>query len=294
MIKQFDSFYLRQFLDTLRQELNVSSLVMNDPVQFIHRFKDKKDIEIAGFFASHLAFGRVQMIIKNLQKLFNIMQWMPYEFIMNFNKKEECIFSDYVYRFIKGSDISRVIYCLKEIYAEHYGLEEFFLKGYSIMDSNLLMTIQKFVKNFYSLKALKDTMKKANTLADNSGFYFLLPPPGSKSAYKRLNLFLRWMVRREKGLDTGLWDKINASQLIIPLDTHIARISKNITLTKRKTPDIKMAVEITENLKLLDRDDPLKYDFLLCHLGISEGCRGEYASDVCPGCKIGEICMFIR
>lgn len=282
---------LRQFLDALRQRLDVQELVKNDPIQFVHKFQGRNDIEIAGFFASHLAFGRVKMIIKNLEKLFSLMQWKPYEFVMNFNRESGRFLSGFVHRFVKGNDIVKIVYSLKEIYSENGGLEEFFLRGYSKEDKDLQNAIYKFTENFYSLKSLKDMMQKAKSGSENSGIYFLLPPPGSKSAYKRLNLFLRWMVRQEDGLDTGLWKRIRPSQLIIPLDTHIARISKNLGLTQRKTPDIKMAIEITENLKMLDGEDPLKYDFVLCHAGISEGCTGKYNKKTCDVCKIREWCV---
>ncbi len=283
-----DLIKLKRALDALRQKMNIAEFVKNDPVQFLHRFRNKEDIEIAGFFASHLAFGRVNMIIKNLEKLFEIMKWCPYEFIKKFPDKGDH-FSHFVHRFVEGKDIVKLCYALKEIYEKKGGLEEFFIEGYSRNDSNLFMAIQEFVRNFYSLESTGKMDRD-----EYPGFYFLIPPPGSKSAYKRLNLFLRWMIRYEDGLDTGLWKGIKPSQLIIPLDTHIAKISKNIGLTGRKTPDIKMAIEITDNLKMLEREDPLKYDFVLCHLGISKGCRGKYESEICPECLLGEICIFVE
>jgi uncharacterized protein (TIGR02757 family) len=285
---------LRVYLDALRQKLNIPYLVKNDPVQFVHKFKKKNDIEIAGFFASHLAFGRVKMIIKNLEKLFSIMEWSPYDFVMDFKNTKSGPFSDFVHRFINGRDVETIVSCLKEVYRDHSGLEDFFLEGYSSSDKNLLSAINRFVDNFYSLQTLKNAEAKAMNRKNNAGIHFFIPPPGSKSAYKRLNLFLRWMVRYEKGLDTGLWKRIKPSQLIIPLDTHIARISENIGLTRKKTHDMKMAVEITENLKLLDSEDPLKYDFVLCHMGISERCRGRYEFESCGKCKLFKICMFIK
>lgn len=287
-----DHTTLRRFLDALRQKLDRTRLIRNDPVLFVHKFNDKKNKEIAGFLASHFAFGRVNMIIKNLEGLFNTMQWKPYDFVMEFNHNSAGLFSHYVYRFVRGNHIVSFIYSLKELYSEYGGLEDLFLRGYSEDDDNLLNAIYKFVEHFYSLKALKNILQKSNK--DNSGLYFLIPPPGSKSAYKRLNLFLRWMVRYEEGLDTGLWKRIKPSQLIIPLDTHIARISRNIGLTRRRTPDIKMAIEITENLKSLDRDDPLKYDFALCHIGISEGCRGKYNGNICTSCRLYDMCVLLK
>ncbi len=282
-----DFVKLKQFLDAMRQKMVVNEFIKNDPVQFVHRFKDKEDIEIAGFFSAHLAFGKVGIIIRNLEKLFGIMEWHPAIFIKKFSYKEERYFSPFVHRFIKGKDIIKFIYALKEIYLRKGGLEGFFMSGFLSSESSVLNAIQLFSNNFYSLSAINKINKN-----EYAGIYFLIPPPGSQSAYKRLNLFLRWMVRSENGLDTGLWRGIKPSQLIIPLDTHIARLSKNLGLTTRRTKDMKMAIEITENLKKLDPEDPLKYDFVLCHLGISEGCRGLYDKNLCAGCSVGELCQF--
>lgn len=282
-----DSIKLKRLLDAMRQKMNLNEFIRNDPVQFVHRFKDKEDIEIAGFFSAHLAFGRVGIIIKNLEKLFGIMEWHPTNFIKRFSDRGERHFSHFAHRFVRGKDIVKFIYALKEIYLKKGGLEEFFMSGFSSSDSNVLNAIQEFSHNFYSLGAIKKINKK-----EYPGIYFLIPPPGSHSAYKRLNLFLRWMVRSENGLDTGLWTRIKPSQLIIPLDTHIARLSKNLGLTTRKTQDMKMAIEITENLKKLDPEDPLKYDFVLCHMGISEGCTGVYNKKICPRCSVVDLCLF--
>ncbi len=279
---------LKRFLDSLRQKMSITEFVADDPVQFVHRFRNKEDIEIAGFFSAHLAFGRVGMIIKNLEKLFEIIKWSPAAFIKNFADRENH-FSHFAHRFVKGKDIVKLCHALKEIYQENGGLEEFFIKGYLQSDSNLLMAIQRFVRNFYSLKSINKIDKD-----EYPGFYFLIPPPGSKSAYKRLNLFLRWMVRYEDGLDTGIWKRIKPSQLIIPLDTHIVRLAENLGLKERRTPDIKMAIEITESLKKLDTNDPLKYDFVLCHMGISEGCKGVYDRNICSRCSVSDLCFFIK
>lgn len=282
----FNFIKLGRILDAMRQKMNINEFVSNDPVQFVHRFRRKEDIEIAGFFSAHLAFGRVRTIIKNLGKLFGIMRWEPYHFINKFSDKDEGYLSNFVHRFVKGKDMIKLCYAIREIYQKG-GLESFFMNGYSEKDVNLLNAIHRFVQDFYFLNTMNRIKKN-----EYSGLYFLVPPPGSKSAYKRLNLFLRWMIRSENGLDTGLWKDIKSSQLIIPLDTHIARLSGIFGLTNRRTPNINMAIEITQNLKKFDRDDPLKYDFVLCHMGISEGCRGVYDRKLCSKCRVIDLCPF--
>jgi len=279
---------LKLFLNALRQKMNFSELVRNDPVQFVHRFKAPRDEEIAAFFSALLAFGRVKMIIKNLQGLFRRMEWRPASFIHEFDPKKEKAFAGFVHRFVKGGDIAVISYALHDIYLFHGGLKKFFLDGCTNGAPDLSVAIGKFVENFYALNALSELEKSRRK---NSGIYFLMPPPGSKSAYKRLNLFLRWMVRKDGNVDTGLWKEIKPSQLIIPLDTHIARLSRNLGLTSRRTPDMKMAIEITGNLKKLAPEDPLKYDFPLCHLGISTGCTGKYNKKTCAECVIRDFCV---
>jgi len=283
MIQETKLLRIKSFLNAMRQSVNALKFINNDPVQFIHKFTRKEDVEIAGFFASLLAFGRVRMIINNTTKLLNIMKWEPYNFITEY-RNGTGIFNGFVHRFVKGSAISVVASALREIYHDHGGLEQFFLKGYSEDDRDLSSAILTFSRNFYSLRSFRNINEKTKKM-----LYFLMPCPPTNSAYKRFNLFLRWMVRRDS-IDKGLWKGVKPSQLIIPLDTHIARISKNIGLTVRRTPDMKMAIEITNNLKKISPDDPLKYDFVLCHMGISEGCSGEYNQKVCKECSINKLC----
>ncbi len=260
----------------------------SDPLQFVHRFKRKEDRETVGLMASSLAYGRVEGIKKSIEKALAVMGDSPHLFVKKFSSRQARLFSGFVHRFNDGKDISCLIYFMRQMIEKNGSIEEFFLKGYSPDDKNIKNALISFSQRALEL----DTGGiYGNGLPLNAGVKFFFPTPSNGSPCKRLNLYLRWMVRRGDKLDMGLWKEINPSKLIIPLDTHIARISKNIGLTKRSTPDWKMAEEITETLKELDPVDPVKYDFALCRLGILDKCPRRADSQKCADCMLKKICV---
>lgn len=231
-----------------------------DPVEFLHHYNNYFDIEISGLISSVFAYGNVKQINKTLTHLHSIMNHKPYEFVMNFNYRTDKIFFDkIVHRFYKPDDIAKLFFALNKIYVSYNSLKYFFLLYYFDEDKNLKNAISFFSRNILAI------IESAGI--KNTSIKFMFPDPQKGSACKRMNLFLRWMVRKDE-IDFGLWYEIPASKLVIPVDTHVAKICKNLGLTKRKNISWNMAEEITENLKKYDSSDPVKYDFAICHIGM--------------------------
>ena len=190
----------------------------------------------------------------------------------------------------KNEDILCLIYLVSAVLKEHGSLQRLFMSFYNPMDDDIGPALSGFVD--YILKI--DTSAVYGKDIRPFGLLQFLPSPVKGSTCKRFNMFLRWMVRSGDGVDFGIWNHVPPSQLIIPIDTHIARISRNISLTNRKSADWKMAKEITENLKIFAPDDPVKYDFALCHMGISGDCPTVASIDKCGKCNLSEICIALE
>lgn len=266
-----DIRFLRPVLERLYKTYDFKGRVDSDPIRFPRFFDDPRDSELAGFISSAFAYGSVKAFLPFLDRLIGKMGASPYEYLAN--AKPKALIKDFEglsYRFQAGRDIAAFVYIIGEAIRRHGSIYNLFMKYYGPDALNTGSAISGIVKAMlntnYSSIYLRDVKPKAVT--------FLLPSPDTGSACKRLNLFLRWMVR-DKDIDLGIWKGIPKNKLVIPLDTHIKRVSVCLGLTKRKTADWKMALEITENLKLLDPVDPLKYDFALCHRGISGVCRAQ-------------------
>jgi uncharacterized protein (TIGR02757 family) len=261
-----------------------------DPLEFVHQFEKPEDQELVGLVASSLAYGQVERILISLRTVLELMGNQPYRFIVNFNpKKDAKIFDGFVHRFNSGNDIACLIYFAQQMIKKNGSVGRFFLNGYLPEDKNIKNSLESFSKRALLLDSSPIYGKEK--LPHHAGVRFFFPSPNDGSPCKRLNLYLRWMVRRDDKLDFGLWEDIPPDKLIIPLDTHIARISHNIGLTKRKNADWKMAEEITDNLKKLDPSDPVKYDFALCRLGILEHCPKKKDYDKCERCLVKKVCI---
>ena len=234
-------------LDSLVLKYETKEFIKSDPIQFPHRFKNKIDIEISAFIASLFAFGKREIFIKKLDFLFNLTQ-TPSELIADFKKYN---LDDFIYRFIKSEDLIELLRLLNKLYiVDKSSLEELF---------NSKDRFNKVTNYFYS-----------NSICpNNTGFCFMFAKPENNSALKRLNMFLRWMVRSGE-VDFGIWKTIKKSELLIPLDTHVARISREFKLLTRKQNDFKSTLELTQKLKEFDENDPVKYDFALFGLGIEQ------------------------
>jgi uncharacterized protein (TIGR02757 family) len=235
------------------------SKISPDPLEFPRRFNSIYDIEASAFISSVFAYGNVVQIMNTLEKIHKIMKNKPYEFIMNYDyKKNKHVFNLIKHRFYTPDDIARFFCTLNNIYKNYGSLKYFFLLYYFDKDENLKSSISFFSNNMLNICGKRE---------NSHGLKFMFPDPYKGSACKRMNLFLRWMVRKDE-LDFGLWSEIPPSKLVIPVDTHVAKICKELKLTRSKTVSWKMAEEITGKLAEFDKYDPVKYDFAICHIGM--------------------------
>ena len=241
-------------LDNLVTKYETPDFIKDDPIIFSHKFSSKKDIEIAGFIASLVAYGQRPVFIKKLNTLLlDIAKAEPHNFILNF---DPVILGDFNYRFGKPEDFAQIFTNMRELYTKDGGLEELFKFGYEKgKPERLFQTVTDY---FYS---------RADENA-GQGFYFMIPNPAKGGAMKRMSMFLRWMVRKGP-VDFGIWDFMPPSELLIPLDVHVARISREMGLLTRKQNDFKAVIELTNNLKKFDPQDPVKYDFAMFGFGVN-------------------------
>lgn len=256
-----DTFYreLKRKLEYHYKRFDRESIAP-DPVEFPLRITSPPDREIASFISAVMAYGNVRQINTSLKNIFTFLGNHPYDAILNFSGVSENHPLSVKHRFYSSNDIGTLFYVLNHILLKYGSLKIFFLKNYDESDENVGGMIEKTGLEFYSIL---DQLKIPLT----HGLKFMFPRPSGGSACKRINLFLRWMVRKDQ-IDFGLWNEIPASKLIIPVDIHIARISRDLGLTNQKSVSWRMAEEITENLKKFDQYDPVKYDFALCHIGM--------------------------
>ncbi len=257
-MKKSDS-NIKDLLDEKFHLFNNHSFIGTDPIQIPHAFSKKEDIEIAAFLAATIAWGQRKTIINNSQKLMLWMDNAPHDFILNHTAKELVPFKKFVHRTFNGTDCVFFIKSLQNIYLKHGGLEGAFAKGIKTQDESIKNAIVEFRKLFLEIKHEARSDKHISN-------------PDAKSSAKRLCMYLRWMVRNDKkGVDFGIWNKINASQLCLPLDVHTGNVSRKLCLLKREQNDWQAVEEITSVLREFDKTDPVKYDFALFGLGAFEG-----------------------
>ncbi len=289
IIPQSQEKRLKECLEGLYEKFEESYLY-SDPLGFVHNFEDIKDIEVAGFIAAGFAFGSVGQILKTLNKIDAIVNHKFYEFTVNFNAADSfTLLKGFYYRFIKENDIAAFFLILSEMLRKYGSVENFFLEGYNPSDLNLKNAITSFSKRALELVDFSPVYNSVAPPKDSMVRFFFTSPVDN-SPCKRINLYLRWMIRNSDNLDFGIWREVQPYQLIMPVDTHIGRISRYIGLTGYKNPSFKMAEEITENLKKLDWFDPIKYDFAITRLGILDLCPKAKNEENCEKCSIFNIC----
>ena len=271
---------LKSILEKFYLEYDFRERLLHDPVEFPHRYKNPRDIEVSAFIASSLAYGKVELFKPVVEKILSVMGTSPYEFLLEFRPaRQRRYFEGLKYRFNENEDLIALIFILHKLLSRHTSLEMVFMQFYR-PDS---LTIREGLSGFVAALLEIDTSPVYGKDVRPAGLRQLFSSPENGSACKRANLFLRWMVR-DRDIDFGIWKAVPKNRLIIPLDTHIARISRCLGFTERKSQDWKMAVEVTEALKRIDPEDPLKYDFALCHHGISGICRGMRENTACKEC----------
>jgi uncharacterized protein (TIGR02757 family) len=250
---------LKKYLGQKVDLYNQPSFIKDDPISIPHLFTKKQDIEIAGFFAAIFSWGNRTTIINKSKELMQLMDNAPYEFCLNGDLGRLKKLLAFKHRTFNATDLLYFIEFLNFHYSRNESLESAFTKGMNKKDETVENGLKEFYNYFFSLPDIPDRTRKH------------IASPEKNSSCKRLNMFLRWMVRRDdKGVDFGIWKNISPSQLICPVDVHVARVAKELNLIQRQPVDWQMALELTAYLRTLDKADPVKYDFALFGTGVME------------------------
>ncbi len=250
---------VKELLDEKYFQFNNTSFIETDPISIPHQFSKKEDVEIAAFLVATIAWGQRISIINNGNKLMRLMNHEPHEFIMNFSKRDAVRFEGFVHRTFNSTDCVFFLNSLKNIYTKHKGLECAFSGKLSEDEKDVKNAITNFRELFLSIPHQSRSDKHISN-------------PSAKSSAKRLCMYLRWMVRKDKhGVDFGIWKSITPSQLCLPLDVHTGNVSRKLGLLTRTQNDWQAVEEITSVLREFDKKDPIKYDFSLFGLGAFEG-----------------------
>lgn len=250
---------LKEFLNEKVDAYDQPFFIDADPISIPHRFSKKQDIEIAGFFAAIFAWGNRTTIINKSVELLQLMDNAPHDFILHHSEKDLKALQNFRHRTFNATDLLYFVSFFQLHYAQHPSLETAFTKNLKPGDVNTESALNGFYQYFFSLEDVPTRSMKH------------IACPAKKSTCKRINMFLRWMVRRDKnGVDFGIWKTISPAKLVVPLDVHVARVARHFNLLERKATDWEAAVELTNRLKEFDPADPVKYDFALFGLGVLE------------------------
>jgi uncharacterized protein (TIGR02757 family) len=281
----FLKLHLDNFLNNFPKEKHLSS----DPVQFVHRFDDPRDREIVGLIAAAFAYGNVKSVLRTVDTALGYLGPSPSRTLASFDPRKDLRrLRGFYHRFNTSRDLAVLFWMIRRAIEEHGSLESTFTAALSSRDADITDALQNFCATLLGFG--HERFYPRGELKRRIGVRFFFPLPSEGSACKRLNLYLRWMVRPEDGIDCRVWTGVAPRQLLIPLDTHIARISTYIGLTAMRSPGWAMALDITRSLRRLDADDPLRYDFALCHLGIAGDCPRKRNLEKCVRCPILPIC----
>jgi uncharacterized protein (TIGR02757 family) len=248
---------LHQWLEAKVKEYNHPSFIEADPISVPHRYSRLQDIEIAGFFAAIMSWGQRKTIVSKATELMLLMDDAPYDFMMNHTEKDRKRFSTFRHRTFQPDDVLYLVDVLQRYYKSHQSLEEAFVSEHNDTYEDTYQALAGFHELMFDQPWVLERTRKH------------IATPVRKSSCKRLNMFLRWMVRKDDhGVDFGLWNKISPSQLIIPLDLHVGNVARHLKLLERPVNDWQAAKELTEKLKVFDATDPVKYDFALFGAGV--------------------------
>jgi uncharacterized protein (TIGR02757 family) len=274
---------LKRRLDEQYDAFNAAHSV-SDPIWLVRRYERSDDREIVGFCAAALAFGRVQSVLNSIEGLLAVMGTSPAEFVRRFDPaRDRRVFDHLVHRWTRGADLAALVWLLKQMLDRHGSIEGFFAAG-TDADAG---TVEGALDRFSGRACELDRRAVYGRTRPRPGVDYFFARPSSGGACKRLNLFLRWMVRHDR-VDLGIWRAVRPAQLIIPLDTHVIRVGRCLGLTRYSSPGWRMAADITRALRDIDVDDPVRYDFALCHIGMMNACAyGRRQGDThCPlrGC----------
>jgi uncharacterized protein (TIGR02757 family) len=278
---------LKPVLDRLYTDFNHADSA-TDPIQIVKRFSRDDDREIVGFIAAALAFGRVSSVLQSIERVLAVMGSEPAAYVRRFEaRRDGPAFAGIVHRWTREADIVAMLWLLRQMIDRSGSVEGFFLEGYDAGADDIADALDSF-----STRAMTLDLKSAYGRVPNPstgsgrgrlGVCYFFPRPSAGSACKRLNLFLRWMVRCD-ALDLGVWKRVSSAKLIVPLDTHVIRVGRCLGLTTYTSPGWRMARDITASLRKIDPIDPVKYDFSICHLGMMNACgfSRPQADSQCP------------
>jgi uncharacterized protein (TIGR02757 family) len=269
---------LRQRLDALVATFDVST-IEPDPLQLVLRYADPRDQEVAGLLAGAFAYGRADIVVRNVGGVLDRMVPSPYEYLVNFDGAEgHRRFAGFAHRFHKTPELIDLLTCIATAIRDHGTLGELFRVCYRDADDDIAPPLTRFVDALIGNRRTK-------------ALDYLLTSPANHSACKRMNLFLRWMVRRTPP-DLGIWDFVDPAKLVMPVDTHIHRIATFLGLNNRKSADWKAARALTDRLAKFDATDPVRYDFAICRLGILDLCSRKRRKENCDVCLLRDVCRF--
>ena len=257
-----------------------------DPLEFPRRYEEPRDIEVSALLAAALAYGRADLFRPKVDALLRQMGPSPADFVRRLDVEgARALLQGFVYRFNVGTDVAVLLLGMGQTLRDHGSLEALFVRGWEAHGS-----IHGALSDFTA--ALRDVPmgELRRVLGKERGLHHLLPSPLGAGAAKRLNLYLRWMVRGPDEVDFGIWRQVRPAQLLIPLDTHIARIARHLGLTQRTDLSWRTAEEVTASLRRLDEADPVRYDFALCHYGMSGVCPAEPIAENCARCVLLSSC----
>jgi uncharacterized protein (TIGR02757 family) len=270
---------LKPALDRLYESFNDADSA-TDPIQIVRRWQAPEDREIVGLCAAALAFGRVSSVLQSIERLLAVMGGQPAAYVRHFAPgRHGADFAGLGHRWTRGPDLVALVWIVKQMIDRAGSIEAFFLEGYDPEADDVETALDSF-----STRALALDLRSAyGRVPRRPGVCYFFPRPSAGSACKRLNLFLRWMVRRDE-LDLGVWTRVSPATLVVPLDTHVIRVGRCLRLTRYTSPGWPMARDMTAALRRLDPEDPVKYDFAMCHLGMMNACgfSRAQADTQCP------------
>ena len=274
---------LKAMLDRLYARYNHSLFIPPDPLQFVYQYTDPADQEVVAFLASGLAYGRVEQIEQSLRRLFLSWARVPPTLRSRWGPSHRRRMRDFKHRFTTGDNVADLLEVLGWAIREAGSLEAFFLRGYRPTDQTIVPGLDQFCSS------LLDRFASQHDGRVGPGLQYLLTRPAAGSACKRLNLFLRWMVRKDE-VDPGLWTAVDRRKLVVPMDVHMGRLCRILGLYGRKTVSLSTAIQVTGHFARIEPEDPVKYDFALSRIGILEDCTGRQRPQ-CRDCELESLCL---
>ena len=280
---------LRDALEPLYRDYDYRTRSAADAIRFPQRYADPRDREVVALLAASLAYGRVDLFSRWVERLLGWLSPSPHAFVRDFDPARDAgRFAPFHYRFTRGRDVAAVVLAMHRVVAKYGSLRAAFVAGYSDADADVRPALARFAARLFG-----QDFRAVGMSRPTRGLRHLLPQPEDGGACKRWHLFLRWMVRREYP-DFGDWREISPSKLLVPLDTHVANMAHAIRLTTLRSRTARMAVDVTTSLRALDPEDPVKYDFALCHTRMRGDCLDRRDARVCPGCGLRPVCRHWR